>query len=94
MQSVIVCCGTNGRCVIVGECERLPVVGNPVTLQNARMVLFWPAECGGLFGVAANGPKEGLRLTAAVTATSTDIVHQWLAVPDEIGEQIRAWPPC
>lgn len=92
MQSYIVCCGTNGRAVIVGECESAPVVGQPITLLNARMVLYWPTACGGLFGLAASGPKDGLRLTESVEATATEAVRQWLILPDTVAEQMRAWP--
>lgn len=91
MQSCIVCCGENGRCVVFGECEQTPVVGETVTLRNARMVLYWPSQCVGLFGLAQNGPKEGLRMTDAVSETSME-VRQWLAVPDEVGEELKKWP--
>ena len=92
MQSYIVCCGTNGRAVIVGECESEPVCGEPITVRNARMVLYWPVACGGLFGLAAKGPRDGLRLTESVAATATEAVRQWLTVPDEVAAQLQAWP--
>ena len=92
MQTYIVCCGTNGQAVIVGGCDSEPVCGEPVTLRNARMVLRWPAACGGLFGLAAKGPRDGLRLTEAVDATATEAGRQWLTVPDGVAEQLRAWP--
>lgn len=94
MQSYIVCCGTNGRCVVFGQCESEPVTGEPITLHDARMVLYWPAECGGLFGLAANGPKKKLRLTSTVGRTATEAVRQWLSVSDVVAEQLRAWPAC
>ena len=92
MQSVIVCCGTNGRCVVFGHCESEPEVGQPITLHKARMVLYWPAACGGLFGLAANGPRDGLKLTDAVAVTATEVVRQWLSVSDEAADQMDAWP--
>lgn len=92
MQSYIVCCGTNGRAVIVGECEHEPVCGEPIKLRNARMVLYWPAACGGLFGLATDGPRDGLRLTQPVDTTATEVVRQWLTVSDESVEQLRQWP--
>lgn len=36
-----------------------------VTLDQCRNVLFWPAECKGFLGLAANGPKPGARLGPA-----------------------------
>lgn len=91
MQSYIVCCGTNGRAVVFGQCESEPECGQPITLHNARMVLYWPTMCGGLFGLAANGPKNGLRLTDSVEVTATEAVRQWLSVPDEAARQLRDW---
>jgi len=92
MQSFIVCCGANGRAVVFGQCESEPVVGEPITMHEARMVLYWPAKCGGLFGLAAAGPKDGLRLTEAVNRTSTEVVRQWLSVSDESAKQLDEWP--
>ena len=83
MQNYIVCCGTNGRAVVFGQSESEPVPGEPIMLHNAKMVLYWPEECGGLFGLCAKGPKEGLRLTHAVDRTATEAVRQWLTVSDE-----------
>lgn len=92
MQSYIVCCGTNGRAVIFGKCESEPICGEPIMLRDARMVLYWPSSCGGLFGLAAKGPKDGLRLTESVQATATETVRQWLTVSDDVAGQLRAWP--
>lgn len=89
---VIICCGTNGRAVVFGDCNGEPEVGQPVTLQNARMVLYWPKECGGLFGLAANGPKTGLRLSESVSQTSTEVVRQWLTVDSDAGVKLAEWP--
>lgn len=94
MQSVIICCGDRGRCVVFGECEQEPVSGQSITLHNARMVLYWPSACKGLFGLAANGPKDGLRLTSAVAKTQTDDVKQWLSVSDDIAQRMQQWEPA
>ena len=93
-MQVIVCCGTDGRCVVFGGCDSEPITGQPITLTDARMVLYWPAECGGLFGLAANGPKDGLRLTDSVSKTATEAVRQWLAVSDKVAEELTRWPAC
>ena len=94
MQTYIICCGMNGQAVVIGECEVEPITGEPIKLHNARMILYWPAACGGLFGLAAKGPKEGLRLTESVEATATEAVRQWLTVSDEVAQQLRQWPAC
>ena len=92
MQSYIVCCGTNGRAVIVGECEHEPVCGEPIRIRDARMILYWPSACGGLFGLAAKGPRDGLRLTESVESTAAEAVRQWLTVSDDVAAQLREWP--
>jgi hypothetical protein len=68
------------------------VTGQPITLHDARMVLYWPRSCGGIFGLAANGPKADLRLTDAVEEAATEAVRQWLSVSDEAAEGLRNWP--
>lgn len=75
-----------------GQCESEPVTGEPITLHQARMVLYWPTSCGGLFGLAANGPKDGLRLTDTVEQTATEAVRQWLSVSNKAAEGLQKWP--
>lgn len=90
MAKYIVCCGANGRCVIVGDVESEPVQGACCRVENARMILYWPS--GGLLGVAANGPPEGSRLTAPVPTTVTSPVTEWIAVTDDAAREIDEWP--
>jgi hypothetical protein len=90
----IVCCGTNGRAVLVGESNTEPEAGKPITLTNARMVLYWDAACGGLLGLAANGPKGATRITAAVERHGDDCVRQWVTVSEAARKEIEAWKPC
>lgn len=92
MQNVIICCGMNGRCVIFGECESEPVMGEPIVMYHARMVLYWSKDCGGLFGLAKNGPKQGSRLTDAVEKTATEAVRQWISVSGKAAKELKAWP--
>ena len=92
MVPVIVCCGENGRAVVFGYADEIPTPGAPVTLRDARMVLYWAAECGGLFGVAANGPKGGTRITAAVAETRMESCKQVLACSQVAAEGISKWP--
>jgi len=77
---------------VFGQCEAEPVTGEPVVLHNARMVLYWPAACDGLFGLAANGPQGGLRLTSSVKKTATEAVRQWLTVSEDVGKKLQDWP--
>lgn len=91
MDSYIVCCGTNGRAVIFGQAETAPKVGKPFSLHNARMVLYWPSACGGLFGLAANGAKAGLRLTAPVTHHADIEAKQVLGVSEAAAVTLVEW---
>lgn len=90
----LVCCGTNGRAVLVGESEVEPVAGQPIALTNARMVLYWDAECGGLLGLAANGPKGSTRITASVAKHGDECVRQWVVVSEAAREAIQQWKAC
>ena len=94
MKMYIVCCGTNGRAVLIGESDREPEAGKPITLTNARMVLYWASECGGLLGLAANGPKGKTRITAAVARHGDECVRQWVEVSEASHREIDAWPAC
>lgn len=89
----LVCCGTNGRAVLVGESDTEPVAGQPITLSNARMVMYWDAQCGGLLGLAARGPKGGTRITAPVDRHGDECVRQWVSVSSKAQEEIERWTP-
>jgi len=90
----LVCCGVNGRAVLVGDCEAEPVAGQPIRLTNARMVMYWDTACGGLLGLAARGPKGSTRITQAVAVHGDECVRQWMAVSPEAKEAITQWKAC
>lgn len=92
MNMYVVCCGVNGRAVLLGLSPKDPKAGKPIRLRNARMVLYWDTPCGGLLGLAANGPKGESRITAAVARHGDECVHQWLLVSPEARKAIDAWP--
>jgi len=87
---VIVCTGTNGRCVVYGHCDHEPVVGEAVVLTDARMILYW-AGTRGLFGLSQHGPEPQSRLTCRVART-TCAVQQALSVSEEAARAIELWP--
>lgn len=88
---VIVCGGATGRAVIYGYVDKLPKAETVATVYDARMVLYWPAACGGLLGLAANGAKEGLRITAHVSSVS-DTWRQVLSVSPEAAKSLDGYP--
>ena len=62
------------------------------SVTGARMVLYWPSACGGLFGLAADGPKEGLRLTHPVTTHPGEVVRV-IEVPALAAGALSDWAP-
>ena len=92
-MKVIVCAGTNGRAVIIGECDEMPEIDQPCELRDARMVLRWDAECGGLLGLAARGPRADTRITAAVPVTRCT-AREVVEVTDAAAQEIDSWPAC
>ena len=87
----IICGGATGRAVVFGYVDALPEVNAAVSIHDARMVLYWPAACGGLFGLAANGPKTGLRLTKRLDEVR-DIARQVLTVTEDAATALAGWP--
>ena len=99
MKMYIVCAGTNGRAVVVGRADAEPVAGQPFRMTDARMVISWSEQCGGLLGLAAHGPKPKqsngyeMRVTAPVASLGVEVVRQWLEVSDAAAKAFDAWEP-
>jgi len=91
-KPIILCAGQNGRAVIFGHVASDPVAGQPVTLYDAKMVLRWDSACGGLFGLAAQGPKADTRLTHAVAETTETVWQEWVAVSADAASALLKWP--
>lgn len=92
MKTYLVCCGPNGRAVLVGKSETEPVAGQAIRLVQVRMVLYWDRQCGGLLGLAARGPKGETRITAPVPSHGDECVRQWLECAPEAAAALDAWP--
>ena len=92
MKTIILCAATNGRAVIIGKVAQDPTPGEPVELHDARMVLYWDAKCGGLFGLAAKGPKGDTRITHAVERTMETVWQEWTTISEEAAAAIDEWP--
>ena len=90
-QYIILCGGSQGRAIVCGYVDSEPVSGEPVTLHDARMVLRWDAECGGLFGLAAGGPKGDTRMTPAVPQVTDTDWQQWMETTEDGGRGLRGW---
>jgi hypothetical protein len=90
-MKAIICGGATGRAVIYGEVDEFPAADTPVKIRNARMILRWDEECGGLLGLSQIGPKGDTRLTRAVDLVS-DTARQALTVSSEAAVALDAWP--
>jgi len=90
-KPIILCAGPNGRAVIFGLVTEDPVPGEPVTLRDARMVLRWEGGSG-LFGLAANGPQPGSRITAPVESTTATVWREVIEVSPAAADAITGWP--
>ncbi len=88
-KPVILCTG-DGSAVIFGWVEEIPEIDQPFEAFDARMILYWPEECKGLLGLAADGPKEGLRLTPTVPFTRS-VTKQVVAVNKNAAEELKKW---
>lgn len=91
MNPYIVCCGASGRAVIYGYVEGEPEQGKPCRVHDAKMVIYWSADTGGLLGLAAKGPAEGCKITAQVDETVTSPVTEWVAVKPAAAKAIDRW---
>ena len=86
---IILCCGANGRGLVYGYVDEEPVPGEPVRLSRARMVIYYPS--GGTFGLAADGPPEGSKVTSAVELTVETVWQEWLKVEEGATEKFDGW---
>jgi len=93
-MKIILCAGKNGRAVLIGDVPRAPTHGKPVTLKNARMVLYWDRKCGGLLGLAANGPRGSTRITAEIPRTGSGPWQQWIEMTPKAAKAVNKWPAC
>ena len=41
-----------------------------IRIENARMVVYWSADCRSVVGLAANGPSAGCKIGTRAPATS------------------------
>ena len=91
LKPILLCCGANGRAVVYGRVETDPVPGEPVVILGARMILYWSVETCGVFGLAARGPGNGCRITAAVERVVETVWQEALSVSAEASIAIDAW---
>ena len=91
MKPMIVC--TDKRGVIFGYAKKdRPNKRGQITLENARMCLYWPASVGGVFGLGDVGPNAETKISAklskvrlegvtAIFDVSTEAENAWKSAP-------------
>jgi hypothetical protein len=88
-RPVVVC--TARRAVVFGY-ARGDLDADPLTLQRARMCIYWPKEVGGVFGLGERGPNFATRVSArldslrlkeitAVFSVTSEAEKAWNAAP-------------
>lgn len=82
---IILCAGKNGRALVFGWVDINPVPGEPVELYDAQMILQFPS--GGTFGLAAEGPPEGSKLTKVVPKVTETVWQEYLEVTPVAAEK-------
>ena len=87
----IMCCGEHGRAVIFCWLDDEPTPGESIVMHDARMVLYWSRECGGLFGLATGGPKTGTRITAPVRRIVETVWKEALSVSERAAQMMGSW---
>jgi hypothetical protein len=83
---IVLCAGANGRALLFGWVDAYPTKGEEVTLHDARMCLYYPS--GGTLGLAASGPPDGSRVTAAVPRTTETV---WQEVIETTPAAAERW---
>ena len=88
-QPIILCAGANGRALIYGYADGEPRQGEPVRLERARMIIYYPS--GGTFGLASDGPPKESRVTHAVAVTVETVWQEWLSVSAAAARVFDGW---
>lgn len=70
---------TDKRGVFMGYIDPATRPEKTITAVDVRMVVYWSADVRGLFGLAANGPTKGCKVTAAAPGC---VLHGVTAVMD------------
>lgn len=63
-----------------------------VTLTNARMVVYWSADCRSVVGLAANGPTNGCKIGPKAPAILIRNVTATIPCSDEVATKFEQAP--
>lgn len=84
-QAVVVT--TKHRGVFFGYTD-YPAKGDKITLEKARMCIYWSADVKGVLGLAASGPSKSCRVGPAVSEITINAVT---AIAKASPESVTAW---
>jgi hypothetical protein len=73
-----------------------PNRGNVIRLEEARMCVYWSADCKGVLGLAAHGPTKGCRIGPAAPAITLQKVTSVMEVSPEAEAKWKKepWNSC
>ncbi len=94
IMRIIASLGASGTVVVLGTVDSKPVAGESIVLRDARMILRWGRACGGLFGLASDGPsgpRAETLVTTAVPQTCSTTWTDWTEVTADADAAICAW---
>jgi hypothetical protein len=63
-----------------------------VKLENARMVVYWSADCRSVVGLAANGPTKGCKIGPKAPAILIRNVTAVIECSDEVAAKFESAP--
>mgnify|MGYP001619834038 CR=1 FL=1 len=66
--------------------------GPTIRIANARMVVYWSADCRSVVGLAANGPTAGCKIGPAAPAITLRDVTAVFEVATEAAKKFEAAP--
>ena len=86
---------TEKRGVFGGVIQSGSIESTVVTLSQARMCFYWSAPTKGVLGLAAIGPQDGSRVTAAIPSIELNGVTAIMeATPTAVAKwEEEAWAP-
>lgn len=85
-QAVVVT--TEHRGVFFGYVTENSDLPNKITLENARMCVYWSADVKGILGLAATGPTKECKITHAIPSI---VAYKVTAVLDCTNDAAAKW---
>jgi hypothetical protein len=83
---------TDKRGVFMGYIDPAKQGEKSIEAKDVRMVVSWSADVKGLFGLAANGPTKGCRITAAAPSCVLHGVTAVMTITEKAEKAFQSQP--